>query len=200
MFPYWYGSCLEYDTLCQNFQETVRTVGSGAMDDQDEWNQTVDGKMAQIVLFDQLARNAFRGKDEAFAYDAKALGIARDMCKGLIQSKEQQQQQQFTIPGLSGIVYIPYLQFINSPLMHSESLEDHELCVEVLDYTIDVVPDDFKDYFRNTKIHEIDHKVVIEKFGRYPHRNNKLGRDSTPEELEWLSNEDELPAWAKSQG
>ena len=195
MFPFWYGGAKQYDELCQNFQDVIRTAGKGELGG--DWQTTVDGKMAQLLLCDQLSRNAFRGEEEAFAYDDLATEIAREISNGLVD--EPRGQDEITVPTLSGQIYLPYMQFVISPLMHSELIHDHELAVEVADYSIAVAPDHLVDSFKRTKGMEMEHKLVVDKFGRYPHRNNKLGRESTPEELEWLSNEDELPGWAKSQ-
>lgn len=197
MFPFWYGGGKEYDELCRSFKNVIQAAGKGELEEiEEEWHKTVDGKMAQLLLCDQLSRNAFRGTDKAFAYDDKAMDIARDMSKGLLGAGSGA----LSIPNLSGDCYIPYLQFVTSPLMHSEAIADHELALEVADYSLGVAPDYLQETFREMKNHEIEHKEVIDKFGRYPHRNNKLGRESTKEELEWLSQEDELPGWAKSQG
>jgi uncharacterized protein (DUF924 family) len=70
--------------------------------------------------------------------------------------------------------------------------------LEVADFSLAVAPDNLKSMFEFTKQVELEHKMVIDQFGRYPHRNEKLGRESTREELKWLSMED-LPGWAKSQ-
>ena len=198
MFPFWYAGAPEYDQLCQSFQDVVRKAGKGELKES-QWESTVDGKMAQIVLCDQLSRNAFRGQEEAFAYDEKAMEIARDMSNGLLK-QQSAKGEEITLPNLEGEVYLPYLQFIVSPLMHSELPHDHELALEVADYSVQLAPEHLKETFEGTKNFELEHKKVIDRFGRYPHRNKSMGRESTPEELEWLSNEDELPGWAKSQG
>ena len=199
MFPFWYGGGEPYDELCEEFQDVIRAVGQGDLGNNEaEWQKSVDGKMAQLLLCDQLSRNAFRGKEEAFAYDDTAVDIAKELSKGLMEVKSE--KSELAIPNLSGDCYLPYLQFIISPLMHSETPEDHELAMEVADYSVELAPSHLKEAFQRTRALEIEHKEVIDTFGRYPHRNNKRGRASTPEELQWLANEDELPGWAKSQG
>ncbi|CAB9526871.1 Bacterial protein of unknown function (DUF924) [Seminavis robusta] len=203
MMPFWYAGGTEYDVLCQKFKDVIRTANQGRLlqQDDDDWHTTVDGKMAQIVLCDQLARNAFRGTEEAFAGDEGAMEIAREMSQELISSTTSSSRPDnsgIILPSLQGIVYPPYLQFIISPLMHSELPNDHDLAVEVADFSVEVAPDHMKQSFQSTKDMELDHKTVIDQFGRYPHRNKKLGRESTAEELEWLSSDD-IPDWAKSQ-
>lgn len=212
MIAYWYAGGEPYDALCKDhFASVIRSVGKGDFggsgEEANAWQKTVDGRIAQILLFDQFSRNAFRGTDEAFAYDDKAMTLAREMSQVLVAScstendKINHKKNGITIPSLvEGEVYPPYLQFIVSPLMHSESKDDHELALEIADYSVSVAPDGLVEAFERTKNSELEHKKVIDRFGRYPHRNKNLGRESTPVELEWLANVDELPAWAKSQG
>ena len=135
MFPFWYGGGEPYDELCEEFQDVIRAVGqSDLRNNEAEWQKSVDGKMAQLLLCDQLSRNAFRGKEEAFAYDDTAVDIAKELSKGLMEVKSE--KSELAIPNLSGDCYLPYLQFIISPLMHSETPEDHELAMEVADYSL----------------------------------------------------------------
>jgi len=204
MMPFWFAGGDDYDVLCQNFRGAIQGACKAGSTLDEPWRTTVDGKMAQIIMFDQLSRNAFRGTDEAFQYDDAALDIARDMSQMLISTCQKgdgdQDENPIILPTLSGEVYTPYLQFFVSPLMHSEALDDHTLALQVCDFSAEVVPKHMTKMYENVKQFELEHKDVIDRFGRYPHRNAKLGRKSTPEELEWLSNEDELPGWAKSQG
>jgi uncharacterized protein (DUF924 family) len=201
MMPMWYAGGKEYDGLCQNFSNVIRTASKRELLQQN-WHATLDGKMAQIVLCDQLARNAFRGTPDAFAGDEAAMDIARELSQELIKvdlaALGETQEGCLNLPSFDGIMYPPYLQFIVSPLMHSERKDDHSLALEVLDISLSVAPDNLKPSFQYTKQVELEHKVVIDQFGRYPHRNEKLGRESTPEELKWLQMSD-LPEWAKSQ-
>jgi uncharacterized protein (DUF924 family) len=200
MTPFWYAGSKEYDALCQNFQEAIRAIGERKFHGEDEnWNANLDGKMAQILLCDQLSRNAFRGQDKAFVYDPVALGLARELSQELVDSSaEIEPSKEIILSSIPGEMYPPYLQFIVSPLMHSEELSDHELAVNVLDVSLEKVPPHLREHFENTKKFEMDHKKVVDRFGRYPHRNKMMGRDSTKEELEWLASDD-VPGWAKSQ-
>ena len=212
MIPFWYAGGDAYDALCkEHFSNVIRSVGKGDFGreeaEENNWQKTVDGHMAQILLFDQLSRNAFRGNDEAFACDEKATTLARKMSKGLITScrteedRIKQKTNGITIPALlEGEVYPPYLQFITLPLMHSESKDDHELALKMVYVSLSVAPNTLVETFQKVKAMELEHKSVIDRFGRYPHRNKNLGRESTPEELEWLADKEKLPAWALSQG
>lgn len=116
--------------------------------------------LAAIILFDQFPRNMFRRTPEAFATDALATSIARyALDKEFDQSADEKHKP-----------------FFYMPFMHSEVLADQERCV---------------DLFRalgesNSLKYAIEHRDIVAAYGRFPHRNNVLGRESTPEELEFL--------------
>lgn len=137
------------------------------------WCATPSGALAFVVLCDQFARNMHRGTPRAFATDPLALhttlaGLARGDHLGL---------------------RIPERVFFLMPLMHSESLAMHDLALvefgAVVALAEERVPGMLR-YAQGTLDYERKHRVIVERFGRYPHRNAILGRDSTPEELEFL--------------
>ena len=124
------------------------------------WRKSIQGCLAEIILLDQFSRNIFRDDKQAFACDNMALVLAQEALK------HQEIDQ------LTSVEY----SFLIMPFMHSESLEIHNKAIELfsrpgLEYNLEF---------------EIKHKEIIEKFGRYPHRNIVLGRESTKEELEFL--------------
>ena len=124
------------------------------------WRTTAEGRLAEIIVLDQFSRNIFRDSAQAFAYDALALVLA----------------QEAVANDADKIIPIAWRSFMYMPFMHSESLLIHEKAVELFDqqgmeYNLDF---------------ELKHKVIIEKFGRYPHRNAILNRQSTPQEVEFL--------------
>ena len=125
------------------------------------WRDTIEGRLAEIVVLDQFSRNIYRDKPESFVNDALALSLAQSAVEQGLDSTLEQQQCAF--------LYMPY--------MHSESLAIHEQAVEL--YT--------KLGHESSLDFEIKHKKIIERFGRYPHRNQILGRQSTDEELVFLS-------------
>ena len=191
MQSYWFLGGTDYDKLCQNFAPVIRQVKEGELVT-DEW-QTIDGKLSQLILCDQLSRNAFRGTQEAFAYDALALDIARDLTSYVFGD---QSSDTITSNDEDGnIMYGSYGIFCVLAFMHSEVMEDHETALKLLDWCEGQSPG-FE--WNKTRYYEMDHYNVIKRFGRYPHRNDKLGRESTPEEVTWLAS-DEVPFWAKSQ-
>lgn len=125
------------------------------------WRETSQGRLAEIIVLDQFPRNMFRGTPASFASDPLALALSQEaIAKGADQD-------------LSSIERV----FLTMPFMHSEALAIHELAVDLYSEI----------GLQNNLDFEIKHKVIIERFGRYPHRNSILGRESTDEEQEFLT-------------
>lgn len=139
----------------------------GALHDQakngelEAWRSTSEGRLAEILLLDQFSRNIYRDEPESFACDA----LARRLSMEAIQS------------GADKLLSVDQRAFLYMPLMHSEEKEDHQLALKVFD----------QPGLENSLDFERRHWRIIERFGRYPHRNELLGRDSTPEEHNFLT-------------
>jgi uncharacterized protein (DUF924 family) len=118
--------------------------------------------LASIILFDQFPRNMFRGKAEAFATDDQAIDIARKALAKKLDEKLSEAEKQF--------LYMPF--------MHSEILADQEHSVALFRA---------QDAGKNEKF-AVEHRDIVAKFGRFPHRNKVLGRESTPAERVFLLN------------
>jgi uncharacterized protein (DUF924 family) len=125
----------------------------------DDWLSRPDYCLARIVVLDQFPRNMFRGSPRAFAADAKALAAARYAVE----------------KGLERDMLTVEKQFVYLPFEHSESLADQVRACELMQ----PLGDDLYDW-------AVRHRRIIERFGRFPHRNEILGRESTPEEIEFL--------------
>ena len=125
----------------------------------DDWARSPDGVLALCILLDQFPRNAFRGTARMFATDAKAREVARAAVEA----------------GWDRHVEPPLRQFLHLPFMHSERLEDQERCVQLASGD---------EESRRWALH---HRDIIRRFGRFPHRNALLGRESTPEEMRFLA-------------
>ena len=124
------------------------------------WRNTAAGRLAEILLLDQFSRNMFRDTPDAFAWDALALVLAQEAVAAGLDRDLSQIERNF--------LYMPY--------MHSESPRIHESAVAL---------------FRTNGLesgldYELKHKRIIDRFGRYPHRNAILGRVSTAEEAAFL--------------
>lgn len=126
----------------------------------EEWSGTADGNLALILLLDQFTRNLFRGHAKAYAGDARALRLAKSaLARGHDCELGEIRR---------GFLYLPF--------EHSESPADQERSVELFEALGDEVSLDFA----------IRHRDVIARFGRFPSRNQTLGRDSTPDEIAFL--------------
>ena len=125
-----------------------------------EWRKYPQGRLAEIIVLDQFSRNMFRGTARAFSQDPMALILSQEAISLAIDKLLESQER--------GFVYLP--------LMHSESLVIHE--------TAEALYRQFGD--QSSLKFELKHKEIIQRFGRYPHRNKILGRESTEEEIEFL--------------
>ena len=125
-----------------------------------EWTESARGSLALILLFDQFTRNMFRDSPRAFSADGKAREIARHMLfRGFYDELSDVQKQ-----------------FAALPFEHSEDIEDQKLSLKLFKQ---LGSDELMDYAKK-------HYVIIEKFGRFPHRNAQLGRQSTKQEEAFL--------------
>jgi uncharacterized protein (DUF924 family) len=119
-----------------------------------EWRSDPSGRLAEIIVLDQFSRNIFRGDRRAFEADAMALALAQEAVSTGADKSLGQDQRVF--------LYMPY--------MHSESRAIHQVAEQIFR---ERAPKDNHDF-------ELRHKAIIDRFGRYPHRNLALGRPSTP--------------------
>lgn len=125
------------------------------------WREEPEGRLAEIIVLDQFSRNIHRDTPRAFAQDPLALALAQEAVSLGIDRELSPLQRSF--------LYMPY--------MHSESRLIHEEALSLFN----------QPGLENNYVFEIRHKEIIDRFGRYPHRNAILGRESTPKELEFLA-------------
>ncbi|RLA02094.1 MAG: DUF924 domain-containing protein [Gammaproteobacteria bacterium] len=155
----WWVKDVAFDqSIEEQFGETLQQAIRGELY---HWRETAHGRLAEIIVLDQFSRNIFRDTAKAFAADGMALVLAQQAISVGAQLELLDNQKSF--------LYMPF--------MHSESLLIHQQALQLfsepgLEGNIDF---------------EKRHMVIIEQFGRYPHRNNILGRESTTEEIEFLS-------------
>ncbi len=124
------------------------------------WRATAEGRLAEIIVLDQFSRNIYRDQPKSFSSDSLALSLAQE---AIAQDKDKD-----VLAYQRVFMYMPY--------MHSESKEIHEQATPIF-------AQKGLEYFAGF---EEKHKAIIETYGRYPHRNEILGRESTPEEIEFL--------------
>ncbi|PWI33746.1 DUF924 domain-containing protein [Vibrio albus] len=126
-----------------------------------EWRDTAAGSLAEVIILDQFSRNIYRDRPEAFASDPQALTLAQFAIARRFDAELPPTQRSF--------LYLPF--------MHSESAVIHGQAVRLYESLGNETYLDF----------ELRHKAIIDRFGRYPHRNAILGRKSTAEEAEFLT-------------
>ena len=178
----WFASGTTLDVLCQPFAGVVRelkadppTLIGG------EWD-TLEGKVAKVLLADQLSRSCFRGTPEAFSFDP----IGRELVRELVNEDT-----------ITATLELPaaLLYLLPWALAHSEELIDLERACEIIDMAIAAYPN-FNLFKGRNKQAVKQHRDVLEKFGRYPQRNAEFGRENTDQENKWLSDKENLPIWA----
>lgn len=157
----WFSKSDEFDAKIRaRYLQLCERAARGELD---EWAQEREGALALLLLLDQFPRNLFRGQARAFATDAKALEIAREaVAAGFDMAYDK-----------------PLRTFFYLPWMHSENLEDQRRCVELS-----------KNAGLDTQRAAREHCEIIERFGRFPHRNAALARATTPEEAAFLAQPD----------
>lgn len=158
----WFQKDPDFDAnIRTRFLPLFEEVEAGALD---SWRDHPQASLALIILLDQFPRNLFRGQARAFACDPRARIITRHVIAlGFDQAWHPVQR------------IFAYL-----PLEHSESLADQEECLRLMKALMQF-PETADMHVWAEK-----HRVIIERFGRFPHRNAALGRQSTPEEIEFL--------------
>jgi uncharacterized protein (DUF924 family) len=135
------------------------------------WAASPKRRLALILLFDQVPRNAYRGTAAAFAFDREALGLSLE---GLQRAAD------------AALEPVERL-FFYLPLEHAESMEAQDACIAAMNRLVAESPQGFRGYAEYTLGFAHKHRDIIAKFGRFPHRNRVLGRANTPAEDLWLA-------------
>jgi len=157
----WYKSDPAFDAkIRERFSTTLQAASDGTLG---SWLTYASGALAYIILTDQFPRNMFRDSGQAFATD----NLARAAAKRAIDRKWD-----MTIDG-------PARQFFYLPLMHSEVLADQDRAVRLFHTRM-------PQNGAGNHNHARAHRAVIREFGRFPYRNNALGRETTALEQEFL--------------
>ena len=148
------------------FGALVAPAREGALDD---WAATPEGALGLLLVLDQFPRNLFRGSPAAFASDARALGLARRIVLGARMDLALTATQRV---------------FLYLPFEHAEEMAAQDQSVALFeglrDHPAQAAPNGTIDFAWR-------HRAIIARFGRFPHRNAVLGRESTPAELTYLA-------------
>lgn len=164
----WWGGNVENDKLISDlFRSRVQQALRGELD---KWSDTPRGRLALIILLDQFTRTIYRGSADAFAGDQKALALCLE---GLDAGHDQ------------ALEFVERT-FFYMPLEHAENLKMQKLCIQQFELMLLEVSGVDKLHVENWINFATQHYEQIERFGRFPHRNEALGRSSTPEELAYL--------------
>ena len=157
--PHWFDSRPELDRLIQErFESLLMLAAEGRLED---WERSAQGALGLCILLDQFPLNMYRGQPRSFETEQQAVAIAKRTVKAG-QDRELTDSQK---------------AFLYMPLMHSESPQDQELSVQLYEAA----------GLRENARFARHHRDLIRRFGRFPHRNAILGRESTEEELAYLS-------------
>lgn len=154
----WWVKNQDLDALIKRRFQTLHSQASAGLCY--EWRLEPEGRLAEVIVLDQFSRNIYRDQAQAFAQDAQALVLAQEAIRVKADHRLSVVQRAF--------LYMPF--------MHSEQLAMHELAVKL--YAQPGMASNLEFEFR--------HKAIIERFGRYPHRNAILGRPSSTKELAFL--------------
>jgi uncharacterized protein (DUF924 family) len=164
----WFAKDEAFDAECRaRFGAVHQAIVEGA---REAWLETPRGRLAYVIVLDQLSRNMFRGTPRMFAFDAQALdaaaaGVERGDDRALASVER-------------GFLYMPF--------MHAEDLEAQSRCVALFTALRDEAEGPRRSRLESNLDFAERHRAIIARFGRFPHRNAVLGRASTPEELAFL--------------
>jgi uncharacterized protein (DUF924 family) len=165
----WWRKDPDFDQLIRDrFGALHAAVSAGQ---RDHWLESADGRLAFVIVLDQFSRNMFRGQAQTFAGDSRALEAAREgVERGADRALAHDQRM-----------------FFYMPFMHSESPADQDRCVALFTAWRDELEGPLREGVEGLIKYAEQHRVIVARFGRFPHRNAVLGRESTPEEAEFLT-------------
>ncbi len=160
--PLWFQSTPEFDNeLRDRFEPVWQQAAAGQLD---SWAKTAEGALALVILLDQIPLNIFRGDVLCFSTEAKSREIARLAIEHKLDMDLTDEKKAF--------LYMPF--------MHSESMQDQDKSVSLYETA------DLADNLKFAK----HHRDIVRRFGRFPHRNKILGRQSTEAELTYLESDE----------
>ncbi|MCU7845765.1 MAG: DUF924 domain-containing protein [Candidatus Thiodiazotropha sp. (ex Monitilora ramsayi)] len=155
---HWFDSTPKLDDeIRERFERLWISAGDGELSD---WQKSAKGALALVVVLDQFPLNMFRNQPAAFQTEQQAVSVTR----------------QAITDGLDDVLVGNRLAFLYMPLMHSESMADQDLSVRLFETA----------GLRESAKFARHHREIVKRFGRFPHRNAILGRDSTPDEIAYL--------------
>jgi len=178
VLEFWFGERARVRWFASEpaFDDEIRSrfgaaVAAAARGDLDPWAATADGALALTIMLDQFPRNIYRGTPRAFECDDRALQVARGAIERHLDRAHPLDRRMFC--------YLPF--------QHSESLPAQQRSVELFSRWAAEHPADRRADADDQMMYALRHREIIERFGRFPHRNAVLGRTSTAAELAFLA-------------
>ena len=164
----WFGTSAQFDDACGHFEPAI---GAAARGELDEWERTPRSSVSLVIVLDQFPRNVYRGTAAAFAHDALALQATRRALAA----------------GHLDRLSVPERAFLLMPFQHVEDVAIQREGVALFEHSHAAAPAEWKTFAQNNLDFARKHLEIVERFGRFPHRNAVLGRPSTAEEVEYLA-------------
>lgn len=167
----WFHGGAAFDHSCaERFSATLATAARGGLD---HWRASPHGSLALIVVLDQFSRNIYRGTTDAFRQDGRALAVCT---KGIDRGQDRQ-------------LSLIERTFFYMPMEHAEDREIQALSVRHFEALTALAPEDLRELLQANAGYARQHRDIVERFGRFPHRNAVLGRENTAEEEVYLAND-----------
>jgi uncharacterized protein (DUF924 family) len=168
LFGRWFQSGDELDDeIRKQFGELVEAAGNG---ERASWRESAEGALALIILLDQFTRNIFRGTGDMYKFDALAREIAEDS----------------VLAGFDCLLHPVKAAFFYFPFEHAEDIAAQEKAITLFRMLPRRVAEEHRDQYVGFIDYAIAHRDIVARFGRFPHRNKLLGRETTPGEARFL--------------
>jgi uncharacterized protein (DUF924 family) len=168
LFGRWFQSGDEIDDqIRRDFGELVEAAGSGELAG---WRESAEGALALVILLDQFTRNIFRGTGDMYKFDARAREIAEEAVTA----------------GFDCLLHPVKAAFFYFPFEHAEDLEAQDKSVTLFRMLPRRVAEEHRGQYHGFIDYAIAHRDIVARFGRFPHRNELLGRETTPGEARFL--------------
>ncbi len=164
---FWFRNSAVDESISERFSDSVRCAARGEFT---AWEEAAPSCLALVILLDQFPRNLYRGRAEAFEHDSRALDVAsRGVAAGFLEQLSFIEQAFFLLP-----------------YEHSEDVSVQRAGIGLLEQIVDEAAPEWEPSARVSLHFARRHLEIVERFGRFPHRNAVLGRSSTPAEQEYL--------------
>jgi uncharacterized protein (DUF924 family) len=165
---FWFAAGPDADAeIEQRFGAAVRSALAGRLG---SWRNSPADRLALVILLDQFPRNIYRGTPEAYSGDHEALGLSLDAIDGEADRALSMLER----------------AFLYMPLQHAENGSAQRRSVKMFEALVDESPDGLQTHMKRFLAAARTHRDIIERFGRFPHRNEILGRECTHAEIEFL--------------